>query len=245
MSNRIERTALITGGTRGIGYGTASLLAEQGYKLSLVYNRDDKAAQVVQKELINQGASVITFKADVADEDQMTQVFANTKKQLGGIDVVINSAGIMRLAPIANIDWEALDAMHRTNIRGSFIVNHLATNHVRKGGAIINLTTSVKKLAFPQYAGYAASKAAVEAMVPILAKELRGRDITVNCVAPGPTATDFFLKGKDEATIEKLSKAAPLERLGTPEDIAEVIAFLAGPCRWINGQVIYTNGGII
>jgi 3-oxoacyl-[acyl-carrier protein] reductase len=116
---------------------------------------------------------------------------------------------------------------------------------VRNGGAIINFSTSVKKLALPTYAAYAASKGAVDAVTLVLAKELRGRDITVNAVAPGPTATELFLDGKDDQTIEQMSKMNPLERLGTPEDIAEAVSFLAGPARWINGQVLYANGGIV
>jgi len=134
--------------------------------------------------------------------------------------------------------------MHRTNIRGTFVVSQLAAARVRAGGAIINFSTSVTRLRFPGYAAYAASKAAVEILTPILARELRGKDITVNAVAPGPTATPLFLEGKDDQAIANLAKAAPLERLGTPEDIAETVAFLAGPARWVNGQVIFTNGGI-
>jgi 3-oxoacyl-[acyl-carrier protein] reductase len=133
--------------------------------------------------------------------------------------------------------------MHRTNIRGTFVVVREAVNRIRPGGAIITFSTSVTRLSFPTYAGYAASKAAVEAISPILAKELRGRDITVNAVAPGPTATALFLDGKDQETIDRLAKANPMERLGRPEDIAEVVSSLAGPARWINGQTIYVNGG--
>jgi len=245
MIKQEARCALISGGTRGIGLASARLLAQQAYKLSLVYSSNDAAALKAQEELQAYGVQVIIFKADVADEQQMREVFEKTKAQLGALDVVINSAGIMRLAPVAALDWEAFDAMQRVNVRGTFVVNQLAALHVQKGGAIINLASTVKKLAFPQYAAYAATKGAVEALVPILAKELRGKDITVNAVAPGPTATELFFEGKDEATLDRLAKAAPLERLGKPEDMAELIAFLAGPGRWINGQVIYANGGII
>ncbi|MGY3678173.1 NAD(P)-dependent dehydrogenase (short-subunit alcohol dehydrogenase family) [Streptomyces sp. TE33382] len=134
--------------------------------------------------------------------------------------------------------------MHRTNIRGTFVVGQQAARRLRGGGAIINFSSSVLALSLPGYSGYAATKGAVEAMVPILARELRGRDITVNAVAPGPTATDLFLDGKDEETIARMAARAPLERLGTPQDIAEVVSFLAGPARWINGQVVRANGGI-
>src|SRR5437867_4334551 len=151
----------------------------------------------------------------------------------------------MILAPLAEFDLADLDRMMRTNVRGTFVVNQLAAQRVRNGGAIINFSSSVVKLAMPGYAPYAATKGAVDAITLVLARELRGRDITVNAVAPGPTATPLFLDGKDEATIEHLSTAAPLERLGLPEDIAESVAFLAGPARWVNGQVIYVNGDTI
>jgi 3-oxoacyl-[acyl-carrier protein] reductase len=116
---------------------------------------------------------------------------------------------------------------------------------VRSGGAIINFSSSVVKIALPSYTAYAASKGAVDAITLILAKELRGRDITVNAVAPGPTATPLFLDGKDQSTIDRPASMSPLERLGMPADVAEVVSFLAGPARWVNGQVIYANGGVI
>ncbi len=158
--------------------------------------------------------------------------------------MVVNTAGIMVLSPIATLNLDDLDRMHRTNIRGTFVVSQQAARRVRRGGAIINFSTSVTRLQFPTYGAYAASKSAVEGMTMVLARELRGKDITVNAVAPGPTATQLFLQGKDQATIDNLSKAAPLERLGSPDDIAESVAFLAGPARWTNGQVLFANGGL-
>ena len=175
----------------------------------------------------------------------MTEAFDAVEREFGGIDVLVNTAGIMLLAPLVDFDLDALDRMHRTNIRGTFVVSQQAARRVRAGGAIINFSTTVTKLAVPGYSAYAASKGAVDAMTLILAKELRGRDITVNAVAPGPTATPLYFDGKDEATIQAAAKAAPLERLGTPDDIAEAVAFLAGPARWVNGQIVYVNGGVI
>lgn len=174
----------------------------------------------------------------------MAAAFDAVESSLGRIDVVVNTAGIMVLAPIATLDLDDLDRMHRTNIRGTFVVAQQAARRVRTGGAIINVSTSVVRTQLPTYGGYVASKAAVESMTLILARELRGKDITVNAVAPGPIATPFFLEGKNEETIANFAKAAPLERLGQPEDVAETVAFLAGPARWVNGQVIYTNGGL-
>jgi 3-oxoacyl-[acyl-carrier protein] reductase len=151
----------------------------------------------------------------------------------------------MLLSPVATLDLDDLDRMHQINIRGSFVVAQQAARRVRSGGAIINFSTSVTQLRFPTYAGYAASKAAVETLTAILARELRGRDITVNAVAPGPTATPLFFEGKSQQDIDNLASASPLERLGTPDDIAEVVSFLAGPARWVNGQTVYSNGGMI
>ena len=157
----------------------------------------------------------------------------------------MNAAGVMILKPVAELDLDDLDRMHRTNIRGAFVIAREAARRVRTGGAIVNFSSSVARLNQPTYAGYAASKGAVEAIGPILAKELRGRDITVNAVAPGPTATALFLDGKDQATIDRAAQLNPMGRLGTPADTAEVVSFLAGPGRWINGQTVYVNGGMI
>ncbi|MFG1754236.1 SDR family oxidoreductase [Streptosporangium sandarakinum] len=190
------------------------------------------------------GGHAIAVGGDVADETAMAQAFDAVGAAFGGIDVVVNTAGIMLLSPIATLDLADLDRMHRTNIRGTFVVARLAANRLRAGGALINFSTSVTRLQFPGYGAYVASKAAVEGITEILARELRGRDITVNAVAPGPTATPLFLDGKSDEEIANLAKAAPLERLGTPADIAEVVAFLAGPARWVNGQVLFANGGI-
>lgn len=183
--------------------------------------------------------------ADVADENAVAALFDTTEETFGGVDVVVNTAGMMYQAPVADLDLDIMDRMHRINIRGTFVVNQQAARRVRRGGTIINFSSSVVGLAFPNYAAYAATKGAVEAMSLILARELRGRDVTVNAVAPGPTATPLLVKGNTEESLARLAAGPPLERLGTPQDIAEVVAFLAGPGHWINGQVIRANGGII
>ncbi len=171
-------------------------------------------------------------------------MFDQTEATYGGVDVVIHAAGLMILSPLVDFDLDEFDRMQRTNVRGTFVVDQHAARRLRDGGALVNLSSSVVKLALPSYTAYAASKGAVDAMTLILAKELRGRDITVNAVAPGPTATPLFLDGKDQDTIDHLASMPPLERLGVPEDIAEVASFLAGPARWVNGQILYVNGGL-
>ncbi len=239
------RVALVTGGSGGIGQAVVERLAADGYALAVHYAGNQAKADAVIAKIAASGGRAITVGGDVADEVAMAAAFDQTERAFGGVDVVINTAGIMILSPVATLSLDDLDRMHRTNIRGTFVISQLAANHVRAGGAIINFSTSVKKLALPGYAAYAASKGAVDAINLVLAKELRGKDITVNAVAPGPTATPLFLEGKDEETIDRMAKMNPIERLGTPEDIAEAVAFLAWPARWVNGQTIYVNGGMV
>ncbi|MEV8544784.1 SDR family oxidoreductase [Streptomyces sp. NPDC051572] len=238
------RVALITGGSGGIGRAVAERLAKDGIAVGVHYAGNKSRADETVAAITAAGGRAIPVGGDVADEQEMAAAFDAVETEFGGIDVVVNTAGIMVLSPIATMNLDDLDRMHRTNIRGTFVVSQQAARRVRAGGAIINFSTTVTRTKFPTYGGYVASKAAVEAMTLVLARELRGKDITVNTVAPGPTATPLFLDGKDEATVQNLAKAAPLERLGAPDDIAESVAFLAGPARWINGQVLFANGGL-
>jgi 3-oxoacyl-[acyl-carrier protein] reductase len=244
MTGTNTRVAIVTGGSRGIGRAVAERLAADGQRVVIVYASNETEAKSTVAAIEAAGGTAVAVQADVADETAVRAVFDLAEQRYGGIDVVVNAAGIMLLAPLAELNLDDLDRMHRTNIRGTFVVAGEATRRIRAGGAIINFSTSVTRLHLPTYAAYAASKAAVEAISPILAKELHGRDVTVNAVAPGPTATALFLDGKDEATIERMAKMNPMERLGRPEDIAEVVSSLAGPARWINGQTIYVNGGV-
>ncbi len=239
------RVALVTGGSGGIGRATAERLARDGVAVAVHYAGNKARADEVVEGITYSGGQAMAVGGDVADEQAMTEAFDAVEQSFGGIDVVVNTAGIMILGPLADFDLDDLDRMHRTNIRGTFVVNQLAARRVREGGAIVNFSTSVKKLALPTYAPYAATKGAVDAISLVLAKELRGRDITVNAVAPGPTATPLFLEGKDQETIDGMASMNPLERLGTPDDIAEVVSLLAGPGRWVNGQTLYANGGMV
>ena len=230
----MTRVAIVTGGSRGIGRAVVDKLTADGYSVVPVYatNQPEDLEHAIQ--------------ADVADEADVARVFDYAESSFGGVDVVVHAAGRMKLAPVAELSLEDLDALHRTNIRGTFVVAQQAARRLRPGGALLTFSTSVLGLALPTYAAYAASKGAVEAMTLILARELRGRDVTVNAVAPWPTATALFLDGKDEETIDRMAKQPPLERLGTPEDIAAVVAFLASPQgHWVNGQVVRANGGIV
>jgi 3-oxoacyl-[acyl-carrier protein] reductase len=239
------RVAIVTGGSGGIGQAICRRLATDGMAVTINYSGRPHEAELVVKAISESGGRAIAVRADVADEGQVSQLFDATEESFGGVDVVVNTAGIMLLAPLSDLDMADFDRMHRINLRGTFVVNREAARRVRTGGSIINFSSSVVKRAVPSYAAYAATKGAVDAITLVLAKELRGRDITVNAVAPGPTATPLFLDGKSEEEIDELAKMAPLERLGMPDDTAEVVSFLAGPGRWVNGQVVYDNGGLI
>ena len=240
-----DRVALVTGGSGGIGHGVAVRLGRAGMAVAVHYAGNKDRAQAVVDEIVAEGGHAIVVTADIAEEAQVAAMFDQVEADLGGIDVVVNTAGIMLLSPLAELNFDDFDRMHRTNVRGTFVVSQQAARRVRKGGAIINFSTSVTKIAVPGYTAYAATKGAVDAMTLILAKEMRGRDVTVNAVAPGPTATPLYFEGKSQDVIDRAKSAAPLERLGEPADIAEAVAFLAGPARWVNGQIIYVNGGVI
>jgi len=240
-----RRVAIVTGGSGGIGSAVARRLAGDGMAVVVHYSGSAARAEDVVAAIEKAGGTGVAFGGDVADDAEMTALFDEAERRFGGVDVVVNTAGIMALAPVAELDLDAFDRMHRVNVRGTFVVSQLAARRLRPGGALVNFSTSVTRLQQPGYAAYAATKGAVEAMTLILARELRGRDVTVNVVAPGPTATPLFLEGKSEQLIGQIAAAAPLERLGTPEDIAESVGFLAGPGgRWVNGQVLFANGGI-
>jgi 3-oxoacyl-[acyl-carrier protein] reductase len=241
--------AIVTGGGSGIGLATARLLAARGARVA-VLDLDPAAAgtRPAQREAAgpDDAGTLLPLVADVADEASVDAAVAAVVARWGGVDVLVNNAGIMPLAPIAEMDDASVDRVIAVNLKGTFNTLREAARRLRQGGRIINLSSSVVALLQPTYAVYAATKAGVEAMTSVLAKELRGRNITVNAVAPGPTATDLFLKGKSQEVIDRAAGSAPLGRLGQPEDIAAAIAFLAGPDGgWINGQTLRANCGTI
>ncbi|MBY8858456.1 SDR family oxidoreductase [Nocardia sp. CA2R105] len=245
-SSPATRVAIVTGGSRGIGRAVSRRLARDGLAVVMNYAHDADTAAEAVAAITADGGRAIAVQADVADENAVAALFDRAETEFGGVDAVVNSAGSLALSPIADLDLTVLDALHRTNIRGAFVVARQAARRLRPGGSFVAFSTSVVGTQFPGYGAYAASKGAVEAMTLILARELRGRDITVNTVAPGPTATDLFLEGKTDEEVERLAKIPPLERLGTPDDIARVVAFLTGPeGHWVNGQILRANGGMV
>jgi 3-oxoacyl-[acyl-carrier protein] reductase len=238
------KTAIVTGASRGIGRAIALRLAADGFRVVVNFTGNAAKADETVDEIISAGGSAMAIQADVASPDDVQQLFDKTLKAYGQIDVVVNNAGIMPMSPIAKSDVDTFDKVIATNLRGTFLIFAQAAQHVAEGGRIIAFSSSVLAKNFPAYGPYIASKAGVEGLVHVLANELRGHKITVNAVAPGPVGTELFLNGKTEEQIQQISSMAPLERLGQPDDIANVVSFLAGPDgRWINAQVLRANGG--
>ena len=246
MSDMKNRVAIVTGASRGIGAAIAERLGRDGFKVIVNYAGNAAMANAVVARIEATGGVALSAQADVADPVAVKKMFDAAETAFGGVDVLINNAGIMTLSPLAATEDLDFDKTVSVNLKGTFNTMREAGRRLRDNGRIINFSTSVVGLKLENYGIYAATKAAVETLTAIMAKEMRGRNITVNAVAPGPTATDLFLDGKSEEVVARMAKMSPLERLGTPEDIAGVVAFLAGPDgAWVNGQTLRANGGII
>jgi 3-oxoacyl-[acyl-carrier protein] reductase len=246
MTDKTSKTAIVTGASRGIGAAIAERLAGDGFAVVINYSGDVKSAEALARKIEAKGGRALTARADVSDPDAVRGMFDAAEAAFGGLDVLINNAGIMKLAKIADSDDALFDQQIAINLKGSFNGMREAARRLRDGGRIVNFSTSVVGTKLETYSVYAATKAAVETMTAILSKELRGRNITVNAVAPGPVATDMFLTGKSPELVERMAKMNPMERLGTTQDIASVVAFLVGPDGgWINGQVLRANGGMV
>jgi 3-oxoacyl-[acyl-carrier protein] reductase len=242
------KAAIVTGASRGIGRAIALRLAQEGYKVTVNYASRVADADEVVGAITAAGGRAIAVQGDVANATDCARLFDATEKAFGGVDVVINNAGVIQpgTTMLADTDDALYERIFSINTRGTFNMLRLAATRLRAGGRIVNFSTSVVGMALPGYAVYAGSKAAVETFTNIFAKELRGKGISVTAVAPGPTATDLFLDGKPPELVERLAQAAPLERLGTPDDIANTVAFLVGPQgEWVNGQTLRVNGGIV
>lgn len=246
MSIQTPKVALVTGASRGIGAVIARQLASEGFAVVINYANSASEASKLVVELRQNGHQAIAIKADVANAEDVRRMFDETEAQLGKVDVLVNNAGILKVMPLAQHSDEMFEQTFNIHARGTFNTLREAATRLNSGGRIINFSSSTVGLNLPGYAVYIASKAAVESMTQVFAKEMRGRNITVNAVAPGPVATELFLHGKSEEQIQTFAKMAPLERLGQPEDIARVVSFLAGPdSAWVNGQILRVNGGLV
>jgi 3-oxoacyl-[acyl-carrier protein] reductase len=246
MTDKSSKIAIVTGASRGIGAAVVERLARDGFTVVINYSASATPAEALVREIESKSGRALAVKADVSDPGAVRAMFDAAERAFGGIDVLVNNAGIMQLAKIADSDDALFDRQIAINLKGSFNAMREAARRLRDGGRIVNFSTSVVGTKLETYGVYAATKAAIETMTAILSKELRGRNITANALAPGPTATDLFLNGKSPELIERLAKMNPLERLATPEDIASVVAFLIGPDGgWVNGQVLRANGGMV
>ena len=246
MTEQTNKVAIVTGASRGIGAAVAERLARDGFVVVVNYSSNAAPADALVRKIEASGGRARAAKADVSDPAAVRALFDSTEAAFGGVDVLVNNAGIMQLAKIADADDTQFDKQIAVNLKGTFNGMREAARRLRDSGRVINFSTSIVGTRLETYGIYAATKAAVEVMTFILAREMRGRAITVNAVAPGPTATDLFLDGKSPELIDRLAKTSPMERLGTPEDIANVVSFLAGPeGGWINGQVLRANGGMV
>jgi 3-oxoacyl-[acyl-carrier protein] reductase len=244
MTKKIQKVAIIVGASGGIGGAVAQRLASDGFTIIAHYAGNPLKVDETVAAIEARGGKAIAVRADVASETDVAALFKTALDAFGRIDVVVHTAGIMPMGTIADGDVATFDKVIATNLRGSFLVLSQAARHVAEGGRIIAFSSSVLAKSFPNYGAYIASKSGVEGLMRVLANELRGRNITVNAVAPGPTGTELFLKGKSDSLIENLAKMAPLERIGTPQDIAGTVSFLAGSeGAWVNAQVIRANGG--
>ncbi|HEV3425583.1 MAG TPA: SDR family oxidoreductase [Paraburkholderia sp.] len=240
-----NQVAIVTGASRGIGAAVARRLASDGFAVAINYASSSKEADALVAELKAGGARAIAVKADVSKADEVRRMFETTEAQLGKVDVLVNNAGVLKTVPLADTSDALFDQTFDINVRGTFNTLREAAARLNQGGRIVNFSSTTLALNMPGYAVYNATKAAVEAFTHVFAKELRGRNITVNAVAPGPIATSLFLDGKTEEQIQTFAKMPPLQRLGQPDDIASVVSFLAGPdAGWVNGQILRANGGV-
>jgi 3-oxoacyl-[acyl-carrier protein] reductase len=245
MNSTASKVAIVTGASRGIGAAIAERLARDGFAVVVNYASNAAEAESVVSCLRAAGGRAIAVQADVASSADVRHLFDEAERQLGRVDVLVNNAGILKVAPLADTSDEQYERHFAINAKGTFNTLREAATRLNDGGRIVNFSSTTVAMHLPGYAVYSATKAAVEEFTRVFAKELRGRDIAVNAVAPGPVETALFLDGKSQQQVDQMAAMAPMERLGQPEDIARVVAFLAGPeAGWINGQVVRVNGGL-
>ncbi|NYE59424.1 3-oxoacyl-[acyl-carrier protein] reductase [Duganella sp. 1224] len=244
MQTSAHKVAIVTGASRGIGQTIARRLASDGYAVVVNYAGNAEAAAAVVAAIQADGGAAVAVKADVSQPDAVRGLFASARQAFGRVDVVVANGGIMKNALIGDMPLADFDQIVNVNLRGAFLLMAEASRHLGRGGRFIALSTSVIAKNVPSYGAYIASKAGVEGLVKVFANELRGRNITVNAVAPGPVATELFFEGKSDEQVAHIIMQSPLERIGQPKDIADAVSFLASEQGgWINGQVIRSNGG--
>lgn len=238
------KTALVTGGSRGIGAAIALRLAQEGATVAISYNNSPKKAEEVVAQITESGGKAFAFKGSVASEKETEKLVDDTVKKIGKIDILVNNAGVHEGLPIERIDLAHYDRLFDVNVKGLIATTIAALDKIKDGGRIINISSVAGRAPVPNNSVYAATKAAVNSLTRTWAQELGKRGITVNAVGPGATATDMYERVPQEMKDAMNAKTA-LGRVGEPEEIASVVAFLASEeGRWITGQIIYPDGGI-
>jgi 3-oxoacyl-[acyl-carrier protein] reductase len=246
MQRQPEKTAIVTGGSRGIGRAVSKRLTADGFSVVVNFASRRADADATVAEIVAAGGQAVAVQADVSNSGDARRLFDEAERAFGPVGVLVNSAGLLAMLPLGSADEAAFDRLFAVNVRGTFCTMKEASRAMGEGGRIVNFSSSVVGMTLPAYGPYAATKVAVEMLTRTMAAELRGRSITANCVAPGPTATELFFEGKSQEAVDRLAKLAPLERIAEPEEIAAVVAFLVGPDGgWINGQTIRANGGTV
>jgi 3-oxoacyl-[acyl-carrier protein] reductase len=241
----MQNVAIVTGASRGIGRAIALTLAQRGFVVLVNYAGAVRNAEEVVAAIAKAGGTAVAFKADVSSPAEVAALFDEAERRFGGVDVLVNNAGVMGRSKLADATDEDFDRHFAINVRGSFNAMREAARRLRDGGRIVNLSSTSLALNAPGYGIYNATKGAVEGFTRVLAKELGARRITVNAVAPGPVETELFRNGKTETDVARLASLAPQNRIAQPNEIAEVIALLASPeAGWVSGQIVRANGGI-
>src|SRR5689334_13047437 len=246
------KVAIVTGSSRGIGAAIAKRLARDGARVIVNYARRADAAEQVVREIKNDrgagegGGDAQAIGADVSTVSGVVRLFDETERRFGNADILINNAGIILYKPVAEVSEKEFDELFAINVKGTFFACQQAARRLRDGGSIVNFSSTTTAMMLPTYGAYVASKGAVEQLTHVLAKELGGRKIRVNVVSPGPTDTELLTTGKSHEQLSRMAGLAAFGRLGTPQDIANVVAMLVSDdAGWITGQNIRANGGVI
>lgn len=245
MSGLLGKVALVTGASRGIGAATALRLAADGARVAVNHSRSPEAAQQVVHRIRSAGGEAEVLQADLSRAEEAERLVEETLRRFGRIDILVNNAGVYEPAALADLDAEHFDRHFALNVRGPVLLSRAAAARMESGSVILNISSGLGSVPAPGVSVYGASKAALESFTRSHAVELGPRGIRVNCVAPGTTDTEMLRSGMPEEARAGLVALTPLGRLGQPEDVADVLAFLASEqARWVTGQVIAASGGL-
>ncbi|MES3018782.1 MAG: SDR family oxidoreductase [Bacteroidota bacterium] len=245
MKNLTEKVILVTGASRGIGAAIATTLATRGAKVIINFAGDENAAEQQVLKIKANGGDAIAIKADISKADEVKNLFDAAIAHYGRIDVLVNNAGIMITKLLKDTTDEDFARQFDINVKGTFNTMREAATKLADNGSIINFSSTTTRVMMPAYSTYVASKAAVEQLTRVFAKEVGARGINVNSVSPGPTNTALFTKGKPQEVIDRLASLSAFNRIGEPEDIAKIVAFLSSDdAKWISAQNIGANGAM-